>query len=96
VFGVSGSESGGTTFLQFSRKLDTGDSIDVVINPESSMVFIFAIGQSDVLGYHAARGGALITLEDGGSAEEIDTTPVRIHHSLDRTLHKQLTLVSSA
>ena len=65
MFGVSGSESGGTTFLQFSRKLDTGDSIDVVIDPESSMAVILAIGESDVLDYHRSREAVSITFGTG-------------------------------
>jgi len=50
----------GWTTLQYSRKLDTGDSIDVVISQGEAVPVVYALGESDVLQYHGGNRGAAI------------------------------------
>ena len=55
VFG--GSESGGSTTVEFERALDTGDSYDVALERGQKMGIIWAYGSTDDEGQrHSTRG----------------------------------------
>lgn len=58
------SEQDGTTEVHFSRSLDTGDSLDRVINKDQPTNMIFAWGTEDALSYHGIdkRGKTSITV----------------------------------
>jgi len=57
ILNPSGVQSGGVTTLSWSRKLDTGDNEDEVID-ESTIPIVFAMGSSDSLSYHGGKKGA--------------------------------------
>jgi len=85
ITGVSGSESGGKTYLRWTRKLDTGDSQDAPIQQGETTNIIVAMSGSDSLGYHGAnKGAASINFFTGDvdlSAVDVqnDKTSVIIH-----------------
>jgi hypothetical protein len=47
IFDISGSESGGSTIISFSKPLDTGDERDKVIEPGETYTLILAHGDND-------------------------------------------------
>ena len=55
VFG--GTESGGTTIMEFERALDTGDSYDIALERDVAIGIIWAYGSTDDEGQrHSTRG----------------------------------------
>jgi len=67
-FGV---ESAGTTTLKFSRELNTGDPVDIVIE-DRMMTLIWAFGLTDELQYHGIdnKGQVLFNLVTGSPPSE--------------------------
>eukprot|EP01112_Ceratiomyxa_fruticulosa_P011007 TRINITY_DN2950_c0_g1_i1.p1 TRINITY_DN2950_c0_g1~~TRINITY_DN2950_c0_g1_i1.p1 ORF type:complete len:462 (+),score=73.31 TRINITY_DN2950_c0_g1_i1:112-1497(+) len=67
---IEGSEEEGKTTIQFSRKLDTGDSSqDLVIDPERELYFLWAYSLNDpltptVFDNHDGRGSLFVNLAD--------------------------------
>jgi hypothetical protein len=61
---VGGSEKDGTTVIEFSRKLDTGDAYDRALSPGQTVDIIWALSSSDDPGpqHDVGRGSAQITL----------------------------------
>ena len=59
-----GSESGGVTVIEFSRKLDTGDRFDTVFTPGSTIRFIWSLADTDspTLQHNIARGSGTLVL----------------------------------
>lgn len=59
-----GSESGGVTVIEFSRKLNTGDRFDRVLVPGSTTRFIWAMADADVPAtqHNIARGSGQLVL----------------------------------
>jgi hypothetical protein len=57
IVAFAGSESGGTTTIEFERALDTGDSYDIALERGQKMPVIWAYGSSDDEGMrHSTRG----------------------------------------
>jgi len=61
---TGGSESGGMTFIEFKRKLNTGDKYDKVFTKGQNINLIWGVGSSDSLNSpHSSKGGGTITLD---------------------------------
>lgn len=61
---TGGSESAGTTYIEFKRKLNTGDKYDKVFTKGQNIYFIWGIGSSDSLNSpHSSRGSGNIVLD---------------------------------
>lgn len=79
---VGGSESGGTTVIEFMRPLSTGDQYDKDIPAEGDMTIIWATGGSDNFNdqhARATRGTGTINFASGESSEEDDTELWPVH-----------------
>ena len=79
---VGGSESAGTTVIEFSRSLSTGDQYDKDIPTSGDLKVIWATGSSDNFNdQHArtTRGTGTINFALGESSEEDDTELWPIH-----------------
>jgi hypothetical protein len=63
IFEFGGSETGGTTVIEFSRKMDTGDSYDKAFEPGQTVAVIWGIADSDVPSFrhNMGRGSGQIT-----------------------------------
>lgn len=60
----SGTESNGITYIEFKRKLNTGDKYDKVFTRGQNIEIIWGIGSSDSLNSpHDSRGSGNITLD---------------------------------
>jgi len=64
ILDSGGSESGGVTVIEFSRKLNTGDRFDRVLVPGSTTRFIWAMADADVptTQHNIARGSGQLVL----------------------------------
>ncbi|NYT16646.1 MAG: hypothetical protein GKC06_01380 [Methanomicrobiales archaeon] len=64
IIGAGGSESGGVTVIEFSRKLNTGDRFDKVLTPGSTVRFIWSMADTDVptAQHNIARGSGQLVL----------------------------------
>lgn len=74
ILDFGGSESGGWTVIEFTRKLNTGDRFDKPIDPQGVLKLIWALGDDDDhTSQHAAgqakRGYLEIDMATGDSAE---------------------------
>lgn len=65
IISFSGSESDGTTVIEFHRLLDTGDSLDKSLAKEQEFTIIWGIGEDDQYdSYHPERGTGTILLHE--------------------------------
>jgi hypothetical protein len=64
ILKADGSESGGVTVIEFSRKLNTGDRFDKVLIPGSTVRFIWSMADTDVptVQHNIARGSGQLVL----------------------------------
>ena len=60
ILSSAGSEQAGTTTIEFSRKLVTGDAHDKAVPTSGTLKIIWAIGNADGVSPHAAKGSATI------------------------------------
>ncbi|MCX6091374.1 MAG: DOMON domain-containing protein, partial [Candidatus Bipolaricaulota bacterium] len=62
-----GTESNGSTFIEFARPLSSGDSVDKALTPGQAVTIIVALQQSDdsFTAHHTARTTTTITLDGG-------------------------------
>jgi len=59
-----GTESNGITYIEFKRKLNTGDTYDKAFTRGQNIEIIWGIGSSDSLNsLHSSRGSGNITLD---------------------------------
>jgi uncharacterized membrane protein YozB (DUF420 family) len=66
-----GSESAGTTTIEFTRLLRTGDRYDHAIPANGTLSFIWALGPGDDFNFqHLSRGYGTINLTTGASTEK--------------------------
>lgn len=66
-----GSESAGTTTIELTRLLSTGDRYDHAIPPNGTLSFIWALGPGDDFNFqHLSRGYGTINLTTGASTEK--------------------------
>lgn len=65
VLSAGGSESGGTTVIEFSRRMDTGDEYDAAFTPGQSVRFIWGLANSDTPSFrhNEGRGTSELTLD---------------------------------
>jgi len=64
ILAFGGKEEKGTTTIEFSRKLDTGDTYDQVLDPSAVTKIIWAYGDTDDSSMmHSTRGTATIVLD---------------------------------
>ncbi len=83
IYGYNGTESGGSTTIEFSRLLSTGDSYDKVIPQEGRLKILWAFGPTDEFTQqHVRRGKAIIDLGAGLVSEEESPTLWPIHAAL--------------
>lgn len=63
IFEFGGSETGGATVIEFSRKMDTGDAYDKAFEPGQTVSIIWAMAESDVPSFrhNVGRGQGQIT-----------------------------------
>ena len=86
LLGCGGAEASGWTTLEFSRYLDTGDYRDKIIDEDSELYVIWAVGDNDdYTSSHSDRGAARINLKTG-EAEEIEIPEIWPFHSLPMLL----------
>jgi len=64
ILEAGGSESGGVTVIEFSRKLTTGDRFDKVLTPGTTVRFIWSMADADVptVQHNIARGSGQFVL----------------------------------
>jgi hypothetical protein len=64
IIEAGGSESGGVTVIEFSRKLATGDRFDKVLTPGNTVRFIWSMADADVptVQHNIARGSGQLVL----------------------------------
>ena len=60
ILSSAGSEQAGTTTIELSRKLVTGDAHDKPVPTSGTLKLIWAIGNTDGISPHAAKGSAVI------------------------------------
>jgi hypothetical protein len=64
IIGAGGSESGGVTVIEFSRKLTTGDRFDKALTPGTTVRFIWSMADADdpTVQHNVARGSGQFVL----------------------------------
>jgi|MTBAKMStandDraft_1061839.scaffolds.fasta_scaffold12436_2 hypothetical protein len=64
ILDAGGSESGGVTVIEFSRKLNTGDRFDKELTPGNTVRFIWSMADSDspTVQHNVARGSGQLVL----------------------------------
>jgi hypothetical protein len=67
IIQAAGTESNGSTFIEFARPLSSGDSVDKALTPGQAVTIILAVQQSDdsFTARHTARMTSTITLDGG-------------------------------
>jgi hypothetical protein len=79
ILEFGGSQENNWTIIEFTRKLDTGDSYDNVIPEEGIIDIIWAYGSNDdYTDQHSDRGAGTVNLTSGES-EEIKTIEWTLH-----------------
>jgi hypothetical protein len=65
ILSAGGSESDGTTVIEFSRRMETGDEYDSAFTPGQTVRFIWGLANSDTPSFrhNAGRGTSELTLD---------------------------------
>jgi hypothetical protein len=78
---ASVTQAGGKTVLSFSRKLDTGDAADRVIDPAGASTLVWACGAANSLAQHKAQGSIRLVWASGSAtaSKPLSATVVALH-----------------